>query len=105
MENLIITDEQAQQMTLDDLKKKFEETGTNYLIIKFRGFELVKNKPTERYFDVFDSIRILDGRTIQEAVDVVYAKYPPQGYGTDPKYITYEDGAWHVYFTRYSSCD
>lgn len=105
MENLIITDEQAQQMTLDDLKKKFEETDTNYLIIKFRGFELVKNKPTERYFDVFDSIRILNGGTIQEAVDEVYAQYPPQGYGTDPKYITYENGVWRVYFTRYRSCD
>ena len=105
MENLIITNEQIMQMTLADLKKKFEETDTNYLIIKFRDFELVKNKPTERYFDVFDSIRILDGRTIQEAVDAVYAKYPLQGYGTEPKYITYEDGAWHVYFTRYRSCD
>lgn len=105
MENLIITNEQIMQMTLADLKKKFEETDTNYLIIKFRDFELVKDKPAERYFDVFDSIRILDGRTINEAVDAVYAKYPPQGYGTDPKYITYEDGAWQVYFTRYSSCD
>lgn len=105
MENLIITNEQIMQMTLADLKKKFEETDTNYLIIKFRDFELVKDKPAERYFDVFDSIRISDDKTINEAVDAVYDEYPPQGYGTDPKYITYENGAWRVYFTRYSSCD